>query len=80
LNIAGTAGAGAANVNVALNDGTGRQMWLTNINAAATQTVNVPNNLSGLNLKFVNGVNIVISLSSGFSAGNVVANMYYTVP
>lgn len=63
---------------VALVDGTGKQLWSTFLNGAtAAQTIPVAQ--SNLALRFTNGVNFVVS-SSSLSGGNAVANLYYSVP
>jgi hypothetical protein len=80
LNIACTAGAAAAFVNVALVDGASKTLWATNVEVPINQSVNTPNDLSGLNLKFTNGINVVVSASTGVAQGFVVTNLYYTVP
>lgn len=80
VNISCSAGAAAAFVNVSLADGTGKTLWSVNIEVPINQSTNMPNDLSGLNLKFSNGVNIVVFGSTGVSNGFVVTNLYYTVP
>src|SRR5262249_38983560 len=63
---------------IALQDGAGNQFWATFVNGTATaQNIDIAQ--SGLALRFTNGINFVVS-SSTLSAGNGVANVYYSVP
>lgn len=80
VNTSCTAGAAAAFVNVSLQDGGGKTLWSTNIEVPINQASNTPNDLTGLNLKFTNGVSVVVFGSTGVANGFVVANLYYTVP
>lgn len=62
-----------------LVDGTGSALYHQTITVPAgyvSQSVPV----TGLQARFVNGINAVVTLSSGITAGNVSINAYYSVP
>jgi hypothetical protein len=66
--------AGQAQFN--LNDGAGHVVWVAVFNfAAGAQT---PIELSGLSVRFFNGLNLVIANST--MAGSIVVNCYYSTP
>lgn len=72
-------GAAAQSCTITLQDGTGAVLWAQGFAyPASTQTV-LTINQSGLRLRFVNGLNIVIS-STTMTAGAVTANLYYSTP
>ena len=73
-----TEGASAGNAIVQLFDGLGRELWLGLINAPANGVVDPTFPLTGLNIRFVNGVNLVVSSST--LTGTLVANLYYSQP
>lgn len=65
--------------NFALVDGTGRTLWNQTINFPAglyNQTVPA----TGIRVRFFNGLNAVITGTSGITAGNVAINAFYSVP
>jgi hypothetical protein len=64
---------------VFLQDGTGVNIWASFINGAATAQT-IPVSQTGLALRFTNGLNFVVAAGSTLSAGNGVANVYYSVP
>jgi hypothetical protein len=80
VNVSATGGASAGIANLSLADGSPKTLWATQIEAPINTAVNVPNDLSGLNLKFTNGINLVIANSLNFAFGSVLVNLYYTVP
>jgi hypothetical protein len=64
--------------NIILSDGTGKQLYVAAPQfpaSGAPLTINVPN----LNIRFVNGVNVVISAST-LTGGLAIVNVYYTSP
>lgn len=71
-----TVGAGVGQI--ALVDGSNRTIWQSFI-ASDGGDRSTPLNISGLSLRFIKGVNLVISLST-FTGSNVVANLYYSTP
>ena len=79
LSAAITEGAAAGTAIVQLFDGLGRELWLTVINAPANGVVDPTFPLTGLNIRFVNGVNVVVS-SSTITGGTLVINLYYSQP
>jgi hypothetical protein len=76
VNVVEPAAAGSAQFN--LVDGTGRLIWATLIDAAASVTTNYPINVTGLAMRFVNGLSLVILNSS--LTGSIVLNAYYSQP
>jgi hypothetical protein len=69
----------AGGVIVSIRDGAGNSIWSDSINVTTVPTT-IPINLSGLNLRFVNGLNFVVTTTT-FTAGPVVTvNAYYTTP
>jgi len=58
-----------ASLTLQLIDGTGAVLWLDYITVPTT-ALNIPINLSGLNLRFRNGVSLVASNSGGVSGGS----------
>ena len=81
LSITLAAGAAAENIELNLVDGSGRTLWINVYTLPAGATQNFPVELTGLSLRFVNGLNMVVS-SSTFAAGSglIVANAYYSTP
>jgi hypothetical protein len=70
--------ASAGNANVALQDGTGKILW-QNTYTAAVAGGDADVNLSSLSLRFINGIAVVVTLST-FTAGAIIANAYYSTP
>lgn len=68
---------GVSNLNVSLVDGTGRTLWVKNY--SATAPAEWSENLSALSVRFTNGINVVVQFSTA-TAGNIVANSYYSTP
>lgn len=66
-------------VTVTLQDGTGTILWQQGFQYAASTTTVLPINQTGLRLRFVNGLNLVIS-GTTMTAGAVTANLYYSTP
>ena len=78
LTISVAEGAAAGGAQLQLVDGTGRLVWVTVIDTAAGETQNYPVNLSGLSLRFVDGLSLQILNST--LAGSIVVNVYYSTP
>jgi hypothetical protein len=78
VNVEVAQGASAGVMNIGLFDGAGNTVWEGLVNAAANSEVTVPNNVSGLSLRFSNGLNCIIQSSNlnGFATVNV----YYSTP
>lgn len=74
-----TAGSALGVIVLTLEDGTGRVLWQTAIELPAGSTQTIPINLTGLALRFRNGLNLVLSGASNIG-GYVIANAYYSVP
>jgi hypothetical protein len=69
---------GGGTCNMSLVDGSGRTVWIANpIAEAAVPTLYFP--LTGLNVRFVNGLSMVVA-NSTFAPGNAVINLYYSTP
>jgi hypothetical protein len=67
----------AGNCQLALTDGTGANLWANYFTAPAGST-NYPIDLTGLNLRFQNGLKLVVSLLT--AAGGIDVNAYYSTP
>lgn len=80
ISLSGTAAATAGNVNISLIDGTGRTLWLYNFIVPANSGQNIEIPMSGLRLRFTQGLQLVTSFSSNISVGFAVVNLYYAVP
>jgi hypothetical protein len=77
------AGASDGHLQVALVDGTGLTLWVNYFvaaGAAAPITANYPINLSGLALRFRNGLSLVVSDVVGIGFGTLDCNAYYSTP
>jgi hypothetical protein len=70
-------GASAATAVVSLQDGAGNVIWVSTVDVQAGQTI--PISQSNLKLRFVNGLNLVISGATG-TVGGINMNVYYSVP
>jgi hypothetical protein len=46
----------------------------------ANSTINVDINPTGLTLRFVNGLNLVVSSATNITGGFIAANAYYSMP
>jgi hypothetical protein len=81
LSITLTSGATAENMELNLVDGNGRTLWINVYTLPATTTQNFPVELTGLQMRFVNGLSMVVSSSTfGAGTGLIVANVYYSQP
>jgi hypothetical protein len=69
---------GTGNMTVTIQDGTGATLWAA-IYTDATTAQNIPINLSGLAVRFKNGLNLVI-VGPGTITGFIDANVYYMTP
>jgi hypothetical protein len=79
LSIDAAAGATSGTLNLSLIDGTGALVWANQIVVPANGTVNVPVNLTGLSLRFRNGLSLVVS-GTNITGGGIDANIYYSTP
>jgi hypothetical protein len=72
--------ASAANVtaNLVLQDGTGAQLWSQAMTIAPNATI--PITLSGLRLRFANGLNFIVASPTGAATAAANINVYYSVP
>ena len=72
---------GPGTCQIYLQDGTGRILWGDSFSQAASTSGNLPTVVfSGLRLRFVNGLQLVVS-GSTLAAGSIAAvNVYYSVP
>jgi hypothetical protein len=75
-----TAGASAGSVTISLVGGGGQTHWSRTYSVPANSTISPSTTLTGLATHFWNGMTLVVSGSTGITAGNVYANLYYTVP
>jgi len=66
----GTTGAAT----LVLSDGAGNQLWFGGVNDAAQDI-----NLSGLHIRFQNGLSLTVS-GTTLAAGSLAVNVYYSVP
>lgn len=73
LSIAAT---GSGNFGVSIQDGTGAVLWANFFDAPG----NFPVDLSGLNVRFRQGLNLVVSGISGAPTGAIDANVFYSTP
>ena len=74
-----TVGATAESGAVSLIDGTGKTLWTNLFAVGANATSNFDPTIGGLAIRFVNGINCVVS-SSTFTSGFIVVNVYYSQP
>lgn len=79
LSIDATAGASPGTFQLTLQDGSGAVLWADIISIAANSTQNIPINLTGLALRFRNGLSLIVS-SSTVTGGAIVINVYYSTP
>jgi hypothetical protein len=70
---------GSGSLNLGLIDGAGHSIWATTL-TGSTSAINIPISLTGLASRFVNGLNAVVSLSSGVTGGYITINAYYSTP
>lgn len=76
-------GAAAAQVLLTLTDGSGHQIWVGQVTVANGATVDGSFNPTGLNLRFVNGLNATVTTTGGTwpaGANSFIVNAYYTTP
>ena len=67
------------NVTLSLQDGTGSLLWANGYTMIAGATLEMPIDLTGLSVRFRNGLNFVIFGLAGIT-GAVDANVYYVTP
>lgn len=72
-------GAAEGGVELILSDGMGGTVWINIYHIAASATFNEQVNLPGLNLRFVNGLNLQI-VNSAVAGTAIVVNAYYSTP
>jgi hypothetical protein len=66
-------------VTVELRDGNNNQVWHAALAfPTGESTQNVP--VSGIRLRFVNGLNVIVSGTSGITSGTMSVNLYYMTP
>jgi hypothetical protein len=65
---------------VALRDGLGNVLWQSEISAAANVVSTLPISLSGLRLRFANGLNFVVTATSLTGGSFASVNVYYGQP
>jgi hypothetical protein len=79
INVSKATGGAQGQAGLTLVDGSGRTVWsgvvFLPINSSGDETIPV----QGLNVRFINGLNLVIN-NSTFTGGFVVVNAYYTTP
>jgi hypothetical protein len=75
-----TAGATAGTVQISILDGTGAAVWANFFGVPASTTINIPINLTGLNLRFRSGLNLVVTGSANLTVGAVDVNAFYSTP
>jgi hypothetical protein len=75
-----TAGATAGGVQLSILDGLGAAVWANFFSVPASSTINIPINLTGLNLRFRNGLNLVVTASTNITVGAVDVNAFYSTP
>lgn len=80
LSIDLTAGGAAGAVQLSLIDGLGAAVWANAFIVPINTTLDIPVNLTGLNLRFRNGLQFVVSGSVNLTGGNVDVNAYYSTP
>lgn len=73
------AGAASGGADLQLADGTGKQLWNGTLYVPADGTIDGTFSQSGLQLRFRNGVQLVIA-NSTLAAGVIAVNLFYTVP
>ena len=77
ITLASTAG---GSVQLELDDGTSTRIWANFFNVPANTTLNIPVDLTGLNVRFRNGLNLVVVGSTGLTVGTVAVNVFYSSP
>lgn len=75
-NTSGTAGSAV----VTLQDGQGTALWQSYIDDASNQAISGTVTLSSLAIRFFNGVQFVVALTSLAAGSTAVVNLYYGVP
>jgi hypothetical protein len=78
INVTIQQGASAGNAAVTLVDGTSKVVWSTQLATIASTSTTIPYNLTGLNVRFSQGLQLAISGST--ITGGIVVNVYYTIP
>ena len=69
------------NIALALKDGTGKVLFNANTAAAAAATVNAPlAAITGMNLRFSNGIYLTQTGTSGSTGGTISVNLLYRTP
>jgi hypothetical protein len=69
----------AAFASLALIDGTSALIWVTEVSLQSGEQV-FPFNLTGLSIRFNDGLNFVVSGASGWGASSIAVNVYYSTP
>ncbi len=73
-------GAAEGIITINLIDGTGATLWAMNLScpAGVTQTSDYP--ISGLSVRFINGLRLLVGAPFPMASGAIVVNSYYSVP
>jgi hypothetical protein len=79
MTIVPTGGASLGVVTLTLQDGAGRNLWTGTFEVPAGVTQSFPVNLSGLFLRFQNGLKVIVSGATSVS-GWATINVFYSVP
>jgi hypothetical protein len=78
ITLAANAAGGALAMSVI--DGSGKSLWVTYVSVPASSSqINFPFNVPGLDVRFVNGLNLVVS-GSTLAGVQIIANVYYSTP
>lgn len=73
-------GAATGAVILVMQDGAGAILWASSFGAGASQVANVPISVTGLNRRFSNGINLVVSGSTLGPGSVATLNVYFTQP
>jgi hypothetical protein len=79
ISVSKVTGASAGQASLALVDGAGKTVWYAVVYAPASSQVDENIAVSGLSVRFTQGLNLTIA-STTFTGGAVVVNSYYTTP
>lgn len=80
VSIAAVGGASGGSFTVAIVDDASSTVWTNFYTIPATTTVDIPVDLSGLSLRFKQGLSVVVSSVSGTVTGAIAINTYYETP
>jgi hypothetical protein len=81
INVITEGGAALASLQINIQDGAGHILWTGGVVVAANQAGAETFELNNLNLRFVNGVQLIVLNAAGtFGGGYIIANAYYSQP